>query len=59
MIRAEVAFARYRSILTGAASAFLARGLAVAASLLAVTWALPNLGPERFGLLTTIATVQV
>lgn len=50
---------RYFGILTGASSGLLARGLAVAMSLLAVNAVLPYLGPAKFGAWAVITTFQL
>lgn len=50
---------RYSGILSGAASGLLARGLALATGLAAVSLALPYLGKERFGAWATITAFQL
>ncbi len=50
---------RYTGILTGASSGLLARGLALAAGLAAVSLTLPYLGKERFGAWATISALQL
>lgn len=50
---------RYLGIVTGASSSLVARGLAVAMSLLAVHFALPYLGSAKFGAWAVITTLQL